>query len=733
MMTTNRLKNKILIGLLLTSVTLGSCACGQAEDAGEIEQITLLEPAGVALNYELATVRTLYDSKSYGAYVVPYTEEYELPNGQSFVGFDSLPGQSVKTGTMLLHSSTENIDKQLENMQDGITQLDESYQEFLKENQESLAEAEKNKADYEGYFKHALEIEPDEQITDADGNLVDNPEHAVWASQEKGVEATYRNYCLTVDKLTAKIDQRTQLYNLDRAYQLKQIQYLKDDLKYCTLSSMMDGVVSAVRYLNSGDWMNAETPMMAVSDLNRKIIRCDYINKSTILKAQDVYAVIDGKRYEVEYQAIDTDEYNRQMEKNDKVYSSFYLIEDSEEVEIGDFATIVVINDSVKDVITVPKDSVKKDDETSYVYIVNNGTGVYTPVEVGMSDGAYTEIVSGVSENDKVLSEKAVKSGSKFTTVSKGTVSSTFNSDGYLYYPASELVSNPVKYGTCYLVQNHVALYQQVKKGDVLATIRVVPDQIELDKLTQQMTRVQERLAEYKANKDIAEKDKVKTIESMEKTISDYQKKIKEMKADYAVKEIKAPVNGIITAKADMEPESLLQSGAGMYLISDEQNSYLFVGDENGQLVYGQAVKISYKDSQNTTQYVEGTVVTVNQMSISKSLSGNNRMRYGWNSQTSGALIMVSSEDIGRMAGTEMDGEGFWDRTSYSVTADTRKMEDVLIIPRKAVTEMNGSLYVRVKNEDGTVTYRSFVAGGADTTNYWVAEGLTEGTEICLE
>ena len=60
-------------------------------------------------------------------------------------------------------------------------------------------------------------------------------------------------------------------------------------------------------------------------------------------------------------------------------------------------------------------------------------------------------------------------------------------------------------------------------------------------------------------------------------------------------------------------------------------------------------------------------------------------------------------------------------------------MEDVLLVPKEAVTVIGKNCYVKVKLETGEIQYRSFLAGGADGDNYWAMEGLTEGMELCLD
>ena len=60
-------------------------------------------------------------------------------------------------------------------------------------------------------------------------------------------------------------------------------------------------------------------------------------------------------------------------------------------------------------------------------------------------------------------------------------------------------------------------------------------------------------------------------------------------------------------------------------------------------------------------------------------------------------------------------------------------MDDVLLVPKSAVKEVNRTLYVTVVEDNGVRRQQAFVSGGADSNNYWVVTGLTEGTKICWE
>lgn len=732
-----KLGARAIAGILTACMTFSLAGCGEtARNPEETESIELLNPVGVAFHYEKAAKRTIYKTTTYSALICPYAEEYEFSSSQVFEDYTAYPGQSVKKGQTLLKSNTESVDKQIEDLTESMKQAAEEMEEYLKEANEALEEIAK-KRDMLGDMMHKAQNNvPPQTITVTDPATgavteVSNPDYEVWNSQYTKLDTTYRVYYIDAEKRQQAISQKTELYNLDTEYRKKLLARLKQDRGNSTVDSKMDGVVAAIRYLDNNQWVSGETPLVAVADLDRKEMKCDYINKSTVAKAKDLYAIIHGKRYEIEYQAMDTDEYKRIQEENGKVYSTFYLKDDAE-VEIGTYAVIVIVEEKNENVVAVPKDAVKRDSTSQYVYVVNGTELVYTPVKTGISDGVYTEIVSGLEEGANVLTEQASKiTGNRTAKLEKGSINYNFSSTGYLTYPSYVLEKNPVEYGTVYFVENYVSMYQQVKKGDVLAKVRVVPDTVQLEKNEQKLVREKERLAELIAEQ---EKDEYqKQIEAKQENIADLEELIADMKADFQVKEIKASINGIVTGINSYEAESLVRSGDAMYQISDETKSFLFVVDDRSQLTYGNEVTVTYKGSNGMDTQVTGEVVSLNQMVASRMLTTDNKVTTGWNNENAGAIIQLSPEIIGQMAGSTADDSGWWSRSAYTVTAEIRNMENVLLVPKGAVKEKDGATYVNVKLEDGSIESRSFIAGGSNNSYYWCVEGLTEGMEICLE
>ena len=104
---------------------------------------------------------------------------------------------------------------------------------------------------------------------------------------------------------------------------------------------------------------------------------------------------------------------------------------------MGDAATLVLINESRSDVLCIPYDAVKVEKEGSYCYVYDGENSVYTELQLGLKDGAYVEVLSGIKPGDKVLSAEGAALQKNRATLEKGTFENQYESNGFLYYPFS--------------------------------------------------------------------------------------------------------------------------------------------------------------------------------------------------------------------------------------------------------------------------------------------------------
>ncbi len=745
-------KNLLPIALSLTMAFAfpALSGCG-SEEPEQIEDVKLEDPAGVAKSMVNPEYRNLYKYVTYSATVSPVVEEKAYSTGVNFSSFAKMPGEDIKKGEAIVYGDTTQLDEQIKSLNEQIKTAEENYNEQMEELNEQL---EKDRKDYEEKQKNYdfyCEIEgvvtdPFKQedgtyiFPDQDGfkgaSAYDVAQYYHWSRTLAMLDSSHRYALMTYEKDKINIEKTEALYKLDSEYNQERLKSLKRQRAEKILYTNVNGTVVYVNcvrgadrygnisYIQKGDWINKNQPVVAVGDLSQKILKCKFVNRGTINTCVEYYAIIQGKRYEVEYEAITSEEYSRLNKRDGEVFSTFTINDPDDEIEFGDMATIIVVQDRRDNVLCVPKASVDKDESGSFVYVYDGTKYVTTYVKTGLSDGMYTEILSGLNESDLVKAEYQIKSGSTTVELTKGETSAEFLDSGIYFYPSTRYVTNPVKHGTTYIDEICVKKNMRVKKGDVLIKVHVVADQVEIERQERQIQRLNEQLADLIKENDEDDKNG-KAIKNMNSQIEDANKYLNELKTDAAVRTIKADRSGIITEMFDggeRKVGDLMRSEGNIAKIADESSCFIAVNDSNSQLAYGNSVIVSYEDREGNVTQVSGKVVTANAMSLSKPL------KQGM------ALVTVDPDDMAKLLETtNTSNVGFWDVTRFSIIAKIRVMKNVVMVPRKAVTEYGGNCYVTVKDADGTLKNVSFISGGSDTTGYWVAEGLTEGMTICWE
>ncbi len=722
-----RSKIKSLLALML-AVSL--CGCGaDAKQTGAGAEIALVEPIVEGVSGETAEYRNIYNFKTYSASVYPMITEYSYAKGMQLEGYDAFFGASVKKNDTLVHGSTQSLDDQIESMEERIATMDEDIAEAQKELEEKLAPDKEQLGTYKWAYEAYLNGQaPAEMIPAADGSgMVSNPEYAAWQKEQTRWEGQYRILNHSIYMQEEAFRQRKELYELERAYLCDQLAALKSSRKENILSAKKDGIVVglAIRGVTDDDaaltkyrYMDAETSVVAVGDMSTKILKTDYISRSDLSKVKEYYALINGKRYEVKYIPMSNEEYTKITAAGDKPYTTFEFVGDASDVEVGGFAVITMFSEKKENVLSVPQSAIRKDETGNYVYVMKGGDSVYTPVKIGVSDGAYTEIVSGLSQGDMVLTESALSYSNETVTVKRGGYSTEFKNNGRMVYSQWENVPNPVEYGTTYFGEYKIQIYQYVEKGDVIATVRVKTDDITIQRNKTKLQRAQERLAELIAENN---ENNAKTIEAKKEEIAEIEELIAEMENDGRTTEIRAPRSGIVTGLAWLENEDIISYETLIAQISDSSTCYLEVKNSNQLLNYGNEVTVSYRSLDESMKTCTGTVANVSNMGMSSDLE----MEY--------AYIKLSQESISDMALTNLRRENYWNQYRYQVTAKVREMDGILVVPKKAVVEIEGRTYVYVKDEQGKVKAVGFVAAGYNSSEYWVIEGLTEGMELCLK
>ncbi len=748
-----RLAAMLALCVSLGGVSLGLAGCGaassdSAEAFGHSELyfgqktedqagIELLEPVLMTQTWEAAACRNLYDYQIFAGAVVPETREYAFPVGGTLEAFDAYPGDTVAEGSLLAELNRERIDQSVEDLEEEIRAMEEEFADFREEMQQRIADTEVGAAKLraaaaqgtQAAAARAAETAAARTAETAAGQAAEASD-AQTAQTISGIgksDGTAVSFAEGDDQILAsqyetlcrQLSQRTELYELDHAYQLAQLAKRKRRQEQYLLKSSMAGDVVAYGMMTGGDRVGAEQNVIAVGDLSRKYLKCDYISQSVLNGAEEIYAVIRGRRHEIRNIPLGAGEYTRLTNLGETVYSTFE-IEDDGDVTVGDFAVIVVIEDCRRDVLAVPDDAVSRSGMQHYVYVKDGENSVKTPVTIGMSDNVYTEIRSGLSQGDQVLVKNtnltAFASGAGQTTVTRGDFAADFSGSGVFYYPCTYRVTNPISHGAAYFRNYEVTEYQPVKKGDVIATVRVEKDEVALQRSQTKLKRLEERLDDLIQS---GEEDE-DVLAARREEIAGVREEIASMNEDFATEAIVATHDGIVTQLAEHKKEDLLRTDELMAVIASQGNCYVIVENKGQLLNYGNELTVTYESRSGGTLSVEGVVANVSASALSGALVSDY------------ALLRVPEEAVSEMAAAA-DNDSEWNfQIRFTVEGSVRQMEDVLLVPKEAVSSQRGRTYVTVMDENGQKKAVSFVAGGSDSRYYWVAEGLTEGMVLCL-
>lgn len=688
-------KNRRIAIAVILSILVQAAGCGSAPVMQDTQEIELLEPVATLANTERAAYRNLYNYKVLSGFVYPAVTEYALPVSAALDECLVAPGEEVESGTLLLRADDSQLADSIERLEESIRLSKEAYEEGQK-----------------GYRDAVAGIEDEIAELNAQKKALGSGSEELAVRLENQIAACG----LRIEQNQMKARQERELYEMESANSGKQLARMKEQHKSYELRAAGSGTVVSAGEMMPGSWINANTPLIAVADSSKRMIRCTYVSQTELKKCEEFYAFINGKRYEATYQPMDTVEYNRLLSQNGAVYSSFLIEDAKDEVKEGDFAVIAEINSRMEHVLSVPKNAVRRDETGRFVYRYEGGKSTAVRVRIGESDGTYTEITEGLSEGDEVLLTENRAYGSKTATVSRGSFYTEFEAEGRMGYPMMDIVTNPIQYGTVRLVEYQVQPFSSVRAGDVIATVTVEGDEVALYEKQKELSRHQERLRDAVKAGDSAE------AERRREAITALKEEIAAIREDYTETEIRTKVGGIVVWLADVQKNGVIGANELVASVADESRSFITVRDEKKLLVLGNTVKVSYTTQDLKTGEVEGTVVTATEMGMSPRLVKEN------------TYIRLPKEVTDQLSAVAaIDPMGFLMRATYKITAQTRRMDNVLIIPKSAVWTTEGNYYVYVREADGTVRPQSFIAGGYDLTSFWVLEGLEEGMNLCLE
>ena len=90
--------------------------------------------------------------------------------------------------------------------------------------------------------------------------------------------------------------------------------------------------------------------------------------------------------------------------KNGEIYQGNVQLQNTEEIAIGSTVKLSLVTERAENAMLVPVDALYYSGGDGYVYLYEDGTAKMAPVEVGLYDSDYAEILSGLTGKELVVS-----------------------------------------------------------------------------------------------------------------------------------------------------------------------------------------------------------------------------------------------------------------------------------------------------------------------------------------
>lgn len=732
-----RRKGIISVGLVC-SLLLGQAVCltGCGEQPADTDEvIELIDPMREFTGSEIVSRRDLYEPKVYDVLVEPYVEEYSYEENRNFLSTNVAIGDTVKAGDLIYNANILSAETQIEKLQEKLADLTESYEEYRREMEETLSTQ-----------RQELEVleEELEEVQDSEPEKPSDPGYAAWQKDKRSAEGSYSKKELDVKKNEEALRQRTGLYRLDYDYYAAQIKSLRQQGEGGELRAGMDGQIVAMNLCNVGDQIRADSTVVSIADMNQKRFVC---NNGSI-GVGTPFALFNGKKYEV---AFDYQEQTAPYQ-----YNTYYKLKDPEgEVPVGSYGKFVLYTRLKEQVVTVPSEALHMAGTGHYVYVIEDGQTVVRTVKIGMNDGVYMEILSGLEEGEVVLMDRSDPQAVNTAVLGKGRVALQYYNTGSIYYPIQYNISCDVKHGTVIFdgwpeysgrlgsgeIMEAASLadvfYMPIKAGDVIARIKVELDEkqrLELQQKETNLKRLKERFADYVA---AGTEGREKAIASRQAAIDQAEEELAELYADYNATEVRAEKDGLLMGvqsrisgsngrgSTTVDKGDKMASNFMYARMADNSVAYLLLPDKIsvfGTLGYNTMLDVSYVNWQYETVIRQAPVVNVGIDGASQALLLDSKILRDIN--------VFTTPDSRSMAAYQ---------TTLSVTGEVRVMDNVVLVPVSAVKEVSTNFgYVNVLEKDGSIRSVSVVLGGKFTGEerenyYWVIDGMTEGMTVCWE
>jgi len=141
--------------------------------------------------------------------------------------------------------------------------------------------------------------------------------------------------------------------------------------------------------------------IIAVADFNTKYIQAEASSENYIYNAHDVYALHNGKRYDIMHVPTIYDTTCENLLSAKGKFSNYLINGSMDNFNYGDYVLICIDTTYIKDALSVPNTALYRDSSGTYVYLVSDaGVRTRQNIVTSITDSINTVVVDGLEEGD---------------------------------------------------------------------------------------------------------------------------------------------------------------------------------------------------------------------------------------------------------------------------------------------------------------------------------------------
>ena len=353
--------------LLLVAALCCGCAAQETVTNPELLEPVMLEPESAVVGYE-----DMFNLTAVEGCILPTSVKVMAPMEGIIKDVVVSPGQTVKKGDLLVTLDMEAVLEQIEELN---LQLEEAEAQAERTNSSLRMTAEICRA----------ELASLNAAGDTHGAAV--KEVDLWEAlmelrhAEANQEATRQRTQQQIDELQELVDECGELF------------------------APADGMVSwMLESMLQGQRVEKEEILLCISDMSNLYITTERISEAVFDESDRIYAQIAGEEYELIPLENSMEEDMADNEAGIPLVSKFEFKNqpDPEVLTQGGNALVVCRWSYLPNVLCVPRGAIFREAQENYVYVIENGVMVRTPVEIGAGTAIRTQILSGLEEGQVV-------------------------------------------------------------------------------------------------------------------------------------------------------------------------------------------------------------------------------------------------------------------------------------------------------------------------------------------